>query len=408
LNPTAAMQLPIYLDYSATTPVDPRVVDKMLPYLRQNFGNPASRSHPFGWEAEKAVEEAREQVAALVNADPREIIWTSGATESTNLALKGVAHFNRDRGKHLVTVKTEHKATLDTMRELEREGFEVTYLDVLPNGLLDLAVLEAALRPDTVLVSVMFVNNEIGVIQDIAAIGEITRQRGIVFHCDAAQATGKVFIDLNRLKVDLMSFSAHKTYGPKGVGALYVRRKPRVRLEAQMHGGGHERGLRSGTLPTHQIVGMGEAFRIAREEMAAENERIRMLRDRLWRGLSGMEEVYMNGDLERRVPHNLNVSFNYVEGESLIMAIKDIAVSSGSACTSASLEPSYVLRALGRSDELAHSSIRFTVGRFTTVEEVDYAVDLIKRKVSKLREMSPLWEMHKEGIDLNTVQWAAH
>jgi cysteine desulfurase len=408
LNPTAAMQLPIYLDYSATTPVDPRVVDKMLPYLRQNFGNPASRSHPFGWEAEKAVEEAREQVAALVNADPREIIWTSGATESTNLALKGVAHFNRDRGKHLVTVKTEHKATLDTMRELEREGFEVTYLDVLPNGLLDLAVLEAALRPDTILVSVMFVNNEIGVIQDIAAIGEITRQRGIVFHCDAAQATGKVFIDLNRLKVDLMSFSAHKTYGPKGVGALYVRRKPRVRLEAQMHGGGHERGLRSGTLPTHQIVGMGEAFRIAREEMAAENERIRMLRDRLWRGLSGMEEVYMNGDLERRVPHNLNVSFNYVEGESLIMAIKDIAVSSGSACTSASLEPSYVLRALGRSDELAHSSIRFTVGRFTTVEEVDYAVDLIKRKVSKLREMSPLWEMHKEGIDLNTVQWAAH
>jgi cysteine desulfurase len=408
LNPTAAMQLPIYLDYSATTPVDPRVVDKMLPYLRQNFGNPASRSHPFGWEAEKAVEEAREQVAALVNADPREIIWTSGATESTNLALKGVAHFNRDRGKHLVTVKTEHKATLDTMRELEREGFEVTYLDVLPNGLLDLAVLEAALRPDTILVSVMFVNNEIGVIQDIAAIGEITRQRGIVFHCDAAQATGKVLIDLNRLKVDLMSFSAHKTYGPKGVGALYVRRKPRVRLEAQMHGGGHERGLRSGTLPTHQIVGMGEAFRIAREEMAAENERIRMLRDRLWRGLSGMEEVYMNGDLERRVPHNLNVSFNYVEGESLIMAIKDIAVSSGSACTSASLEPSYVLRALGRSDELAHSSIRFTVGRFTTVEEVDYAVDLIKRKVSKLREMSPLWEMHKEGIDLNTVQWAAH
>jgi cysteine desulfurase len=408
LNPTAAMQLPIYLDYSATTPVDPRVVDKMLPYLRQNFGNPASRSHPFGWEAEKAVEEARGQVAALVNADPREIIWTSGATESTNLALKGVAHFNRERGKHLVTVKTEHKATLDTMRELEREGFEVTYLDVLPNGLLDLAVLEAALRPDTILVSVMFVNNEIGVIQDVAAIGEITRQRGIVFHCDAAQATGKVLIDLNRLKVDLMSFSAHKTYGPKGVGALYVRRKPRVRLEAQMHGGGHERGLRSGTLPTHQIVGMGEAFRIAREEMAAENERIHMLRDRLWRGLSDMEEVYVNGDLDRRVPHNLNVSFNYVEGESLIMAIKDIAVSSGSACTSASLEPSYVLRALGRSDELAHSSIRFTVGRFTTVEEVDYAVDLIKRKVSKLREMSPLWEMHKEGIDLNTVQWAAH
>jgi cysteine desulfurase len=402
------MQLPIYLDYSATTPVDPRVVDKMIPYLRQQFGNPASRSHQFGWEAEKAVETAREQVAALVNADPREIIWTSGATESTNLALKGVAHFNRDRGKHLVTVKTEHKATLDTMRELEREGFEVTYLDVQPNGLLDLKAFEAALRPDTILVSVMFVNNEIGVIQDIPAIGEITRKRGIVFHCDAAQATGKVGIDLAVLKVDLMSFSAHKTYGPKGIGALYVRRKPRVRLEAQMHGGGHERGLRSGTLPTHQIVGMGEAFRIAREEMAVENERIRMLRDRLWRGLSDIEETYVNGDLESRVPHNLNVSFNFVEGESLIMAIKDIAVSSGSACTSASLEPSYVLRALGRSDELAHSSIRFTVGRFTTAEEIDYAVDLLRRKVTKLRDLSPLWEMHKEGIDLNTVQWAAH
>lgn len=402
------MQLPIYLDYSATTPVDPRVVDKMVPFLRQSFGNPASRSHPFGWEAEKAVEAARTQVAALVNADPREIIWTSGATESTNLALKGVAHFNRDRGKHLVTVKTEHKATLDTMRELEREGFEVTYLDVLPNGRLDLVALEAVLRPDTILVSVMFVSNEIGVIQSIAEIGEITRKRGIVFHCDAAQATGKVEIDLGSLKVDLMSFSAHKTYGPKGIGALFVRRKPRVRLEAQMHGGGHERGLRSGTLPTHQIVGMGEAFRIAREEMVVENERVRMLRDRLWRGIGDMEEVYVNGDLEHRVPHNLNVSFNYVEGESLIMAIKDIAVSSGSACTSASLEPSYVLRALGRSDELAHSSIRFTVGRFTTIEEVDYAVDLIKRKVAKLRDMSPLWEMHKDGVDLNAVQWAAH
>ena len=402
------MQLPIYLDYSATTPVDPRVVDAMLPYLRQQFGNPASRSHQFGWDAEKAVEQAREQVAALVNADPREIIWTSGATESTNLALKGVAHFNRDRGKHLVTVKTEHKATLDTMRELEREGFQVTYLDVLPNGLLDLAELEAALRPDTIAVSVMFVNNEIGVIQDVAAIGELTRKRGIVFHCDAAQATGKVAIDLNTLKVDLMSFSAHKTYGPKGIGALYVRRKPRVRLEAQMHGGGHERGLRSGTLPTHQIVGMGEAFRIAREEMNVENERIRVLRDRLLRGLSAIEETYVNGDLDARVPHNLNISFNFVEGESLIMAIKDIAVSSGSACTSASLEPSYVLRALGRSDELAHSSIRFTVGRFTTAEEIDYAIDLLKRKVAKLRDLSPLWEMHQEGVDLNTVQWAAH
>jgi cysteine desulfurase len=402
------MRLPVYLDYSATTPVDPRVVDKMVPYLREHFGNPASRSHSYGWEAEKAVEEAREQVAKLVNADPREIVWTSGATESTNLAVKGAARFYKDKGRHLVTVKTEHKATLDTMRELEREGYEVTYLDVLENGLLDLEVLKAALRPDTILVSVMYVNNEIGVIQDVAAIGEICRSRGIIFHCDAAQATGKVVIDLARLKVDLMSFSAHKTYGPKGVGALYVRRKPRVRLEAQMHGGGHERGLRSGTLPTHQIVGMGEAFRLAREEMATENERIRMLRDRLLKGLSEIEEVYVNGDLEHRVPHNLNMSFNYVEGESLIMAIKDIAVSSGSACTSASLEPSYVLRALGRSDELAHSSIRFTAGRFTTVEEIDFAVDLIKRKVAKLRDLSPLWEMYKEGVDLNTVQWAAH
>ncbi len=402
------MKLPIYLDYSATTPVDPRVVEAMIPWLREHFGNPASRSHAYGWEAEKAVETAREQVAALVNADPREIIWTSGATEAINLALKGVAHFQRDKGKHLVTVKTEHKATLDTMRELEREGFEVTYLDVKDNGLLDLAKLEAALRPDTTLVSIMFVNNEIGVIQDIPAIGELTRARGIALHVDAAQATGKVAIDLERLKVDLMSFSAHKTYGPKGIGALFVRRKPRVRLEAQMHGGGHERGLRSGTLPTHQIVGIGEAFRIAREEMAVENERIRMLRDRLWSGLANIEQIYLNGDLERRVPHNLNVSFNYVEGESLIMAIKDVAVSSGSACTSASLEPSYVLRALGRNDELAHSSIRFTVGRFTNAEEIDFTVGLLARQVARLREMSPLWEMYKDGVDLNTVQWAAH
>jgi cysteine desulfurase len=402
------MQLPIYLDYSATTPVDPRVVDKMVPYLRQSFGNPASRSHAYGWEAEKAVEESRESIAALVNADPREIIFTSGATESINLALKGVAHFYKDKGKHLVTVKTEHKATLDTMRELEREGYEVTYLDVQPDGLLDFAKLEATLRPDTICVSVMYVNNEIGVIQDIPRIAELCRAKGIVFHVDAAQATGKVVVDLAALKVDLMSFSAHKTYGPKGIGALFVRRKPRVRLEAQMHGGGHERGLRSGTLPTHQIVGMGEAFRLAKAEMATENERIRMLRDRLWKGLSEIDEVYLNGDVEQRVPHNLNVSFNFVEGESLIMAIKDVAVSSGSACTSASLEPSYVLRALGRSDELAHSSIRFTVGRFTTEEEIDFTIDLVKRKVSKLREMSPLWEMHQDGIDLNTVQWAAH
>jgi cysteine desulfurase len=402
------MQLPIYLDYSATTPVDPRVVDAMIPWLRENFGNPASRSHSFGWTAEKAVDQAREQVAALVNGDPRELIWTSGATESINLALKGVARFYKDKGKHLVTVKTEHKATLDTMRELERDGFEVTYLDVDENGLLDFAKLEAALRPDTILVSVMYVNNEIGVIQDIAAIGELTRSRGIVFHVDAAQATGKIVIDLAQLKVDLMSFSAHKTYGPKGVGALFVRRKPRVRLEAQMHGGGHERGLRSGTLPTHQIVGMGEAFRLAREEMATDNERIRMLRDRLWAGISQTEQVFLNGDWERRVPHNLNASFNFVEGESMIMAMKDVAVSSGSACTSASLEPSYVLRALGRSDELAHSSIRFTVGRFTTPEEIDFTIDLVTRQVARLREMSPLWEMYKDGIDLSTVQWAAH
>jgi cysteine desulfurase len=402
------MKLPIYLDYSATTPVDPRVAQKMIPYLTEHFGNPASRSHSFGWTTEAAVEEARAHVAALVNCDPKELVWTSGATESTNLALKGAAHFYRDKGKHLVTVRTEHKATLDTMRELEREGYEVTYLDVLPNGLLDLEAFKGALRPDTSLVSVMFVNNETGVIQDITAIGEICRSRHIIFHVDAAQASGKVPIDLAALKVDLMSFSAHKIYGPKGIGALYVRRKPRVRIEAQMHGGGHERGMRSGTLPTHQIVGMGEAFRLAKIEMATENERIRMLRDKLLKGLSEIEELYVNGDLERRVPHNLNVSFNYVEGESLIMAIKDVAVSSGSACTSASLEPSYVLRALGRSDELAHSSIRFTVGRFTTEEEIDYTVDLVKRKIAKLRDLSPLWEMYKEGIDLESIQWAAH
>jgi len=402
------MKTPIYLDYSATTPVDPRVAEKMIPFLTEHFGNPASRSHSFGWTAEKAVEGARAEVAALVNCDPREIVWTSGATEAINLALKGAAHFYKDKGRHVVTVRTEHKATLDTVRELEREGFAATYLDVLPDGLLDLDALECSLRPDTIVVSVMAVNNEIGVVQDIAAIGEMCRARGIVFHVDAAQATGKMPLDLAALKVDLMSFSAHKTYGPKGVGALYVRRKPRVRIEAQMHGGGHERGMRSGTLPTHQIVGMGEAFRIAKLEMATENERIRMLRDRLWQGLAAIEEVYVNGDMEHRVPHNLNVSFNFVEGESLIMAIKDIAVSSGSACTSASLEPSYVLRALGRSDELAHSSIRFTVGRYTTAAEIDYAVDLLKRKVGKLRELSPLWEMHQEGVDLDTVQWAAH
>ncbi len=402
------LHLPIYMDYSATTPVDPRVADAMIPYLTEKFGNPASRSHAFGWEAEQAVEKAREQVAALVNADPKEIIWTSGATESNNLALKGAAHFYSGKGKHIVTVMTEHKAVLDTVRELERQGFSATYLNPEPSGLLDLEKFKASLRPDTTLVSVMLVNNEIGVIQDIAAIGEICRERGINFHVDAAQATGKVAIDLQKVKVDLMSFSAHKTYGPKGMGALYVRRKPRVRLEAQMHGGGHERGMRSGTLATHQIVGMGEAFRIAREEMAAENERVRMLRDRLWAGISAMEEVFVNGDMEHRVPHNLNVSFNFVEGESLIMAIKDLAVSSGSACTSASLEPSYVLRALGRSDELAHSSIRFSIGRFTTEAEVDYAIKLLHEKIGKLRELSPLWEMFKEGIDLNTVQWAAH
>ncbi|MEN9295343.1 MAG: IscS subfamily cysteine desulfurase [Burkholderiaceae bacterium] len=399
---------PIYMDYSATTPVDPRVVDVMIPYLREQFGNPASRSHAYGWSAEEAVENARAEVAKLVNADPREIVWTSGATESNNLAIKGAAHFYKEKGRHIITVKTEHKATLDTCRELEREGYEVTYLDVLPNGLIDFEVFKQSVRPDTIVVSVMFVNNEIGVIQDIPRIGEFCREKGIIFHVDAAQATGKVVIDLEKLKVDLMSFSAHKTYGPKGIGALFVRRKPRVRIEAQMHGGGHERGMRSGTLATHQIVGMGECFRIAREEMATENERIRMLRDRLWKGLSEIEEVYLNGDMDDRVPHNLNVSFNYVEGESMIMALKDVAISSGSACTSASLEPSYVLRSLGRNDELAHSSIRFSIGRFTTEAEVDFTIELVKGKIAKLRELSPLWEMYKDGIDLNTIQWAAH
>jgi cysteine desulfurase len=400
---------PIYLDYSATTPVDPRVAQKMIPYLTEDFGNPASRSHPYGWTAEHAVENAREEVAKLVNADPREIVWTSGATESNNLAIKGAAHFYAgSKGKHIITAATEHKAVLDTVRELEREGYEATYLQPEADGLIDLEKFKAAIRPDTVLASIMLVNNEIGVIQDVEALGNVCRANNIIFHVDAAQATGKVAIDLEKLPVDLMSFSAHKTYGPKGVGALYVRRKPRIRIEAQMHGGGHERGMRSGTLATHQIAGMGEAFRIVREEMASENERIRMLRDRLLNGLLQIEETYVNGDLDHRVPHNLNVSFNYVEGESLIMAIKDIAVSSGSACTSASLEPSYVLRALGRSDELAHSSIRFSIGRFTTEADVDYTIDLLKSKIGKLRELSPLWEMFKDGIDLSKVEWAEH
>ncbi len=404
------INLPIYLDYSATTPVDPRVADKMRQFLTPDgeFGNPASRSHSFGWHAEEAVDEARKQVAALIGADPREIVWTSGGTESDNLAIKGAAHFYQKKGKHIVTVKTEHKAVLDTCRQLEREGFEVTYLAPQADGLLDLAELEASLRDDTVLVSVMHVNNEIGVVQDIGAIGKMTRERGITLHVDAAQGAGKIPIDVHEMQVDLMTLSAHKIYGPKGIGALYICRKPRVRLEAQMHGGGHERGLRSGTLPTHQIVGMGEAFRIAREEMAEESARIRALRDRLWDGLNKMEEVYLNGDLEQRVPGNLNVSFNFVEGESLIMALKDVAVSSGSACTSASLEPSYVLRALGRNDELAHSSLRFTIGRFTTEEEIDYTISLIEQAVQRLRDLSPLWEMYQEGVDLDSVQWAVH
>ena len=406
-DPTNPSQ-PIYLDYSATTPVDPRVAAKMIPYLTEMFGNPASRSHSYGWTAEDAVEAARDEVAKLVNCDAKEIVWTSGATESINLAVKGAANFYKTKGKHIITLKTEHKATLDTFRELERQGFEATYLDVKDNGLVDMEVFKAALRPDTILVSILYVNNEIGVIQPVEEIGEICRARGIIFHLDAAQATGKVVIDLQTLKADLMSFCAHKTYGPKGIGALFVRRKPRIRLEAQMHGGGHERGFRSGTLATHQIVGMGEAFRLARLEMATENERIRMLRDRLLIGIRDMEEIYVNGDLEHRVPHNLNVSFNFVEGESLIMGIKELAVSSGSACTSASLEPSYVLRALGRNDELAHSSIRFTIGRFTTVADIDFAITLLKERIQKLRDMSPLWEMFKDGVDLNSVQWAAH
>ena len=402
------MRLPVYLDYSATTPVDPRVAEKMIPYLTEFFGNAASRSHAFGWKAEQAVEEARGHVAALINADPKEIVWTSGATEGNNLAIKGAANFYKTKGKHIITQKTEHKAVLDTFRELERQGFEATYLDPQPDGLIDLEKFKAAIRPDTILASIMYVNNEIGVIQPVAEIGEICRAKGIIFHCDAVQGGGRVDIDVSKFKVDLLTLTAHKIYGPKGIGALYVRRKPRVRIEAQIHGGGHERGFRSGTLATHQIVGFGEAARLARLEMATENERIRALRDRLYQGISRVEEIYLNGDLERRIPHNLNVSFNFVEGESLIMAVKDLAVSSGSACTSASLEPSSVLRALGRSDELAHSSIRFTLGRFTTEEEIDFAVDLIKRKVAKLRELSPLWEMHQEGIDLSTVQWAAH
>lgn len=399
---------PIYLDYGATTPVDPRVVDAMIPWLREHFGNAASRSHAWGWEAEEAIEKARQQVADLIGADPREIVWTSGATESDNLAIKGAAHFYQGKGKHLITVKTEHKAVLDTMRELERQGFEVTYLDVKEDGLLDLDVFKAAIRPDTILVSVMAVNNEIGVIQDLNTIGSICREKGIIFHVDAAQATGKMPLDMQTMPIDLMSLASHKAYGPKGIGALYVRRKPRVRLEAQMHGGGHERGMRSGTLPTHQIVGMGEAYRIAKEEMAKDLEHAARLQKRLLDGLKDMEQVFVNGDLEHRVPHNLNMSFNFVEGESLIMGIKGLAVSSGSACTSASLEPSYVLRALGRSDELAHSSLRMTIGRFTTEEEIDTAIAAIRTNVAKLRELSPLWEMYKDGIDLSTIQWAAH
>jgi cysteine desulfurase len=399
---------PIYLDYSSTNPCDPRVVDAIVPWLREHFGNPASRSHAWGWEAEAAVETAREQVADLIGADPREIVWTSGATESNNLAIKGAAHFYKTRGKHLITVKTEHKAVLDSMRELERQGFEVSYLDVQADGLLNMDVLKAAIRPDTILVSVMHVNNEIGVIQDVTAIGNLCREKGIVFHVDAAQSTGKVEIDMTQLPIDLMSLASHKTYGPKGIGALYVRRKPRIRLEAQMHGGGHERGMRSGSLATHQCVGMGEAFRIAKLEMAQDNAKARVLRDRLLNGLSDMEQVFLNGHPTQRVPHNINMSFNFVEGESLIMGIKGLAVSSGSACTSASLEPSYVLRALGRSDELAHSSLRMTIGRWTTEEEIDFAIKTIRENVAKLRDLSPLWEMHKDGIDLSTIQWAAH
>ncbi|HEZ3471792.1 TPA: IscS subfamily cysteine desulfurase [Neisseria meningitidis] len=402
------VKTPVYLDYAATTTVDKRVAEKMIPYLTETFGNPASNSHAFGWEAEEVVEKARADIAALINADPKEIVFTSGATESDNLAIKGAANFYKTKGKHLITVKTEHKAVLDTMRELERQGFEVTYLGVQENGLIDLEELKAAIRDDTILVSVMWANNEIGVVQDIPAIGEICRERKIVFHVDAAQACGKVPVDVEAAKIDLLSMSAHKVYGPKGIGALYVRRKPRVRLEAQMHGGGHERGFRSGTLPTHQIVGMGEAFRIAKEELAQDTAHYLKLRDIFLKGIEGIEEVYINGDLGHRAPNNLNVSFNFVEGESLIMAVKELAVSSGSACTSASLEPSYVLRALGRNDELAHSSLRITFGRMTTEEEVQFAAELIKSKIGKLRELSPLWEMFKDGIDLNSIEWAAH
>jgi len=402
------VKLPIYLDYSATTPVDPRVAEKMIPYLTEHFGNPASRSHSFGWTAEQAVEQAREHVAALIGADAKEMVWTSGATEGNNLAIKGAANFYKTKGKHLITQKTEHKAVLDTFRELERQGFEATYLEVEENGIVSLEKFKAAIRPDTILASIMMVNNEIGVIHPVWEIAEICRAKGIIFHCDAVQGAGRVEIDLKKFKADLLTITAHKIYGPKGIGALYIRRKPRVRIEAQIHGGGHERGFRSGTLPTHQIAGFGEAARLAKLEMASDNERVRALRDRLLKRIEDIEEVYVNGDLERRIPHNLNVSFNFVEGESLIMAVKDIAVSSGSACTSASLEPSYVLRALGRSDELAHSSIRLTLGRFTTREEIDYAADLIRKKVEKLRDLSPLWEMYKEGVDLNSVQWAAH
>ena len=402
------MTMPIYMDYSSTTPVDPRVAEKMIPFITEDFGNPASRSHPYGWTAEKAVEIARKEVAKLVNADPREIVWTSGATESNNLAIKGAGNFYSTKGKHIVTLATEHKAVIDAVREMERLGFTTTFLQPEPDGLVDIEKFKAALRPDTVLASVMMVNNEIGVIQDITALGNICREQNIIFHVDAAQATGKVEIDLEKLPVDLMSFSAHKTYGPKGIGALYVRRKPRIRIEAQMHGGGQERGMRSGTLATHQIVGMGEAFRIAREEMGEENARIKKMQYRLYEGLTEIDETYVNGDLEKRVPHNLNISFNYVEGESLVMAIKGIAVSSGSACTSASLEPSYVLRSLGRSDEMAHSSIRFSIGRFTKEEDIDYTIQLLKEKIGRLRELSPLWEMFQDGVDIDKVEWAAH
>jgi cysteine desulfurase len=405
---TATPHFPIYMDYSATNPCDPRVVDAMIPWLREHFGNPASRSHAWGWEAEAAVEKARDHVAALIGADPREIVWTSGATESNNLAIKGAAGFYKTKGKHLITVKTEHKAVLDTMRELERQGFEVTYLDVQEDGLLNLDVFKAAIRPDTILASVMYVNNEIGVIQDVTAIGNICREKGVIFHVDAAQATGRVEFDISKMPIDLMSLTSHKTYGPKGIGALYVRRKPRIRIEAQMHGGGHERGMRSGTLPTHQCVGMGEAYRIAKEEMVQENKKISALQQRLMNGLKGIEQVFINGHETQRVPHNINMSFNYVEGESLIMGIKGLAVSSGSACTSASLEPSYVLRALGRSDELAHSSLRMTIGRWTTEEEIDFAINTIKENVAKLRDMSPLWDMYQEGIDISSIQWTAH